>query len=150
MTTELDNTQDVIDSRDVIARIEELQELADAVTEAREAFDNLVDPDGPEIECAEAAIEAAREAFDEDAQQELATLKALAEEASGYAADWAYGETLIRDSYFRDYCIELCEDIGAVPKDFPHYIEIDWDATARNIQVDYTSVDFDGVTYWVR
>ena len=150
MTTELNNMQDVIDSRDVIARIEELQELADAVREAKEAFGNLVDPDGPEIECAEAELEAAKEAFDDDAQQELASLKALAEEASGYAADWECGETLIRDSYFTDYARELLEDCGDLPKDLPHYIAIDWEATARNIRMDYTAVEFGDVTYWIR
>ncbi len=146
----VDNSCDVIDSRDVIERIAELQELADAVSEAREAFNDLVDPDGPEIECAEAEIEAAQEAFDEDLQSELAALKSLAEEASGYAADWEYGETLIRDSYFTDYAREMLEDCGDLPKNLPHYIEIDWEATARNIRVDYTEVDFDGVTYLIR
>lgn len=29
-------------------------------------------------------------------------------------------------------------------------IEIDWEATARNIAMDYTTVDFDGVTYYIR
>jgi hypothetical protein len=27
---------------------------------------------------------------------------------------------------------------------------IDWEATARNIAVDYTEVDFGGVTYYIR
>lgn len=117
----VDNSCDVIDSRDVIKRIAELEELADA-----------------------------QEEFDDGAQEELAALKSLAEEASGYAADWEYGETLIRDSYFVEYCQELLEDCGDLPKDLPHYIEIDWKATARNIRMDYTSVNFDGVTYWIR
>lgn len=150
MTTELDNTQDVIDSRDVIARIAELQELADAVNEAQEALDDMRNAVPTEIEVAEAELEAAQEAFDEDLQSELAALKSLAEEASSYAADWEYGETLIRDSYFTGYARELCEDIGDIPKNLPHYIEIDWEATARNIRMDYTSVDFAGVTYWIR
>jgi hypothetical protein len=29
-------------------------------------------------------------------------------------------------------------------------VEIDWEATARNVRTDYTAVDFDGVTYWIR
>jgi hypothetical protein len=81
---------------------------------------------------------------------ELAALESLAEEAEGYADDWKYGAALIRESYWVEYVQELLEDIGDLPKDLPHYIEIDWEKTARNIQVDYTSVDFDGVTYWVR
>jgi len=27
---------------------------------------------------------------------------------------------------------------------------IDWKAAARDLQVDYTEVDFDGVSYWIR
>lgn len=150
MTTELDNTQDVIDSRDVIARIAELQELADAVSEAKAELAGLEDETSAEYAEAEAELATAEAGFDEELQDELATLTALAEEAEGYAADWKYGETLIRDSYFRDYCIEMLEDCGEIPKNLPSYIEIDWEATARNIQVDYTSVDFDGVTYWIR
>ncbi len=46
--------------------------------------------------------------------------------------------------------MEMLSDIGDLPRDIPHYIVIDEDATARNIQQDYTSVDFDGATYWVR
>jgi hypothetical protein len=32
----------------------------------------------------------------------------------------------------------------------PDWIVIDWDATADNLKVDYTEVEFDGVTYLVR
>lgn len=91
------------------------------------------------------------EAFDdEDEGNEYIALKALADEAEAYSEDWTYGSTLIRDSYFSDYVQELLEDCGDLPKDLPHYVVVDWEATARNIRQDYTSVDFDGVTYWVR
>lgn len=128
MANTISNSDDVIDSRDVIARIEELREERDASygTDATWA-----------------------ENYPDDAD-ELKALEALAEEASGYAADWTYGATLIRDSYFEEYARELVSDIGDLPKDLPHYIEIDWERTARNIQMDYTAVEFDGVTYWVR
>lgn len=121
---------DVIDSRDVIARIEELEGERDATEDA-----------GPGYTWAELNPEDA---------DELKALKALAEEAEGYAPDWRYGATLIRESYFEDYCQEFVEDIGDLPKDLPDYIVIDWEGTARNIRVDYTEVDFDGVPYLVR
>jgi hypothetical protein len=114
---EISNSDDVIDSRDVIARIDELEN------------DENLD-----------LVEVA----------ELDALKALAEEAEQYAEDWSYGSTLIRDSYFTDYAEELCKDIGQLPRDIPDYIVIDWEATAENLKADYTSVDFDGVEYWVR
>lgn len=126
---QVDNSQDIIDSRDVIARIEELQAL-------------FLDED----ELGEDSVQG-----DEDEREELRVLLALQDEAEGYAADWRYGEALIRDSYFTDYARELAEDIGAVdpaanwPLSF-----IDWDAAADALAMDYTEVDFDGVTYLVR
>jgi hypothetical protein len=117
MTREISNSRDVIDSRDVIARIEELRGMDER---------------------------------DDDESQELKVLEALAEEAEGYAADWQYGETLIRESYFVAYCQELVQDIGDLPKDIPAYLVIDWEKTAENLKADYTEVDFDGVTYFIR
>lgn len=128
----IDNTDDIIDSRDVIARIEELRSEIEDIEDA-EGFDPLL------------AKQENAEIYDE-----LAALESLAEEAEGYAPDWHHGATLVRDSYFTDYAQELLEDIGDLPKDLPHYIVIDWEATARNIRMDYTGVEFDGVTYWVR
>jgi hypothetical protein len=118
------NADDVIDSREVIKRIEEL----------RDYIDNY--PDAEQIE---------------DARAELAILDALEQEASGYAADWRYGETLIRDSYFEDYARELAEDIGAIKSDaqWPNN-HIDWAAAADALKQDYTEVDYDGVSYWIR
>jgi chromosome segregation ATPase len=88
----------------------------------------------------------------EDAEKELAPLESLAEEAEGYSADWRYGATLIRDDYFEQYAKELVQDIGDLPAQLPSYIEnnIDWEGVASDIQVDYTSVDFDGEEYWIR
>lgn len=115
-----DNT---IDSRDVIKRIEELHgELDDQPEDAR----------------------------DEDAAEELAELDALAEEAEG-CADWKYGETLIHDSYFEQYAEQLAEDIGAINRDAEWPLNhIDWEAAAKALQQDYTSVSFGDETYWIR
>lgn len=120
-TNQISEYDDIIDSRDVIARIEELSEL------------NAAEEDS------------------EEETEELVALRELAAEASDYAADWEYGETLIRDSYFERYAQELADDIGAVDADavWP-YTCIDWERAARELQMDYTSVEFRGVTYWIR
>lgn len=129
-TTQISNSDDIIDSGDIIARIEELEEerqsLLDNITELQE--------------------------FDEGEDgQELQSLKNVAEQGEGYG-DWQYGETLIRESYFEDYCQELCKDIGDIPKELPWYIAnyIDWSGVACEIKMDYTEIDFDGVTYLMR
>ena len=119
------NSDDIIDSRDVIEAISDLEtELEDNDLQADER---------------------------EELTDELSALKALAEEASDYAADWQYGESLIRDSYFEEYAQELADDIGAINKEatWPNDC-IDWERAARELQQDYTSVEFRGVTYWTR
>lgn len=149
------NTDDVIDSRDVIERIEELEaereQLAESVYDANSALRESVDDD--EREVLDDALEKAKDRLDDwynDNGDELKALKSLADEAEGYAPDWHHGATLIRGTYFGEYAEEMLKDIGDLPKDIPHYIVIDWEATADNIREDYTAVDFDGIEYWVR
>ena len=151
---EISNSDDTIDSRDVIARIEELEsersDLSDALDEAVEASNTDETSDPEELQQAIDDAKHDLQEWDNDNKAELDALKALAEEAEGYASDWNHGEQLIRESYFTDYAREMLEDCGDVPRDLPHYIEIDWEATARNIKQDYTEVSFDEVTYLIR
>jgi len=147
----------VIDSRDVIARIEELESeretLADAVTERESEYQEAKEDEA--IDDAALALEDAKDAltaWDEDEGQELKTLQALADEASG-CADWQYGETLIRDSYFQQYAEELADDCGMVDAKVSSrwpYTCIDWERAAEELQQDYTSVEYGDVTYWIR
>lgn len=152
-----DNFDDVIDSRDVIARIEELEgereALDDAFTTAYEDWQAIPRGDDGDAEAHAAQIRAERDLnnWDDEYADELRILKALADEASGYAADWQHGETLIRDSYFKDYAQELAEDIGAIDNNASWPLTcIDWDQAARELRMDYSAVDFDGITYWIR
>ena len=95
-------------------------------------------------------LEADEESLEPDEKDELEALRKLAGEA-GSSPDWEYGETLIRDSYFRDYAQELAEDCGMIKSDcsWP-YTCIDWDQAANELKMDYFCVDFDGVDYWIR
>lgn len=129
--TNISNTDDLIDSRDVIARIEELSVLRQP---------------GP------VHISDENDYTDQDSLfAELATLEALAAEGANSAPDWTHGVALIRDSYFETYAQDFARDIGALKDDgnWP-YGYIDWARAAEALQMDYTSIDFDGVTYWVR
>ena len=139
MTT-IHNYQDVIDSRDIIERIQELESERDS----------FVDDNESENTC----LASLRQQWADENPEEWSELNALLElqeEAEGYSEDWQFGATLISDSYFKDYAQELAEDIGAINSDasWPNNC-IDWDQAARELQMDYTSVDFDGVEYWVR
>ena len=129
-----DLLNDVIDVRDLIARFEELEnEWNDVVGEPSDEAVEWMKENG----------------------EEFKTLKQLLEELEGNGGDeqWRgawYPLTLISANYFTSYCKELCEDIGDIPRDIPHYIEIDWEGTAQNIKVDYVEVTIDGHDYLYR
>lgn len=125
------NYDDIIDSRDIIERIAELDFIAEFDA------DPLFAPQVPD--------EGEREEWDE--------LRKLADECRDYSEDFEYGATLIRDSYFQEYAQELAEDIGAINTDATHgwpFNCIDWEQAARELRMDYSSVEFSGVNYWVR
>jgi hypothetical protein len=87
--------------------------------------------------------------LDED-DDDYKALAALEEEASG-SPDWKYGETLIRDSYFEEYAEETARDTGMISGTETWPLNcIDWEEAAELLKEDYFSVDFDGVTYWIR
>ena len=159
MTDSISNSDDLIDSRDVISRIEELTEARDDyVTEWLRATVVTLggeDEDEPEPEdYSPEFIEAGQmkwAAENEDDAAELVALKAFAKEAEDYAADWLHGEAMIRNSYFAEYAEQLAEDIGAIDRNAKWPLNhIDWEAAASELKHDYTEVDFDGVSYWVR
>jgi hypothetical protein len=58
---------------------------------------------------------------------------------------------MILDSYFEEYAQTFAEDIGAVSEtnEWPNYC-IDWKWAARDLQMDYTTVEFGGYTYHTR
>lgn len=157
------NTDDVIDSRDVIARIEELEtERQELVVAKAMASQNVVDTstdnnstekDYAQAEEAEQELEDAHQAlidWDNENDPELQSLTSLRDEAEG-CSDWAYGETLIHEDYFETYAQELAGDLGLIQEgaSWPHTC-IDWKQAAKELEQDYTTVDFDGVNYLIR
>jgi len=156
MRKEISNQDKLIDSRDVIKGIEELEgELESLVEELKDKSSIYADEEEntEEREAARSRVEEMEEQIKEwkaDYQEELDTLWALQEEAEGYC-DWGNGETLIRDDYFETYAQELAEDCGIIGLHHRWPLNhIDWRAAAEELKQDYTSVDFGGEEYWVR
>lgn len=129
---------DIIDSRGIIERIEELYAEWDESTGVDHA-EYAIPNDGDDW----------RVGLSDDDADELRDLLNLQDEAES-SPDWQYGETLIHDNYFSDYMRELLEDVGYIPEDFPSWIVVDWDETADNVKMDYFSVEYAGETYWIR
>ncbi len=123
-TDEITNSLDIIDSRNIIARIEELEGM-------------------------EKALSLEGNPMDEEDAEELTKLKALTEEAD--SSEWECGVTLISEDYFEEYAQDFAEDIGAIEKggQWPTN-HIDWERAANQLKGDYSEVDFDGVTYYYR
>lgn len=89
----------------------------------------------------------------EEIEEQLAPLLALAEEGENLE-DWEYGVQLIHDRDFTDFAREFADDIGAINEsqsggNWPLYC-IDWERAARELQMDYTPVEYAGHTYWAR
>jgi len=126
-TTDLDLTADIIDVRDIIARVEEVEE---AMPETEGEKWNLYASNTPLVEL-------------------LSSLEGMGGDEQ-WRGNW-YPVTLIRDSYFQTYAQELAEDAGLTdkPQEWP-YTCIDWEQAARELRYDYASVDIGGVTYWTR
>jgi len=133
MSTTVDLTGEMIDVRDIIARVEELEKDRDySEDEQTWAEENASDAD------------------------ELSALMSILEDLKGYGGDeqWRgdwYPVTLIHEDHFEDYAQELAEDIGAVNLDaqWPNN-HIDWKAAAEDLLQDYSEVDVDGTTYYYR
>ena len=92
---------------------------------------------------------------DEEELAEAQKINAILDDLCGYGGDvdWRgdwYPITLIRDSYFVEAMQELMQDIGDLPRNIPDYLAIDWEKTADNLRVDYSSIEIDGTDYWYR
>jgi hypothetical protein len=154
------NGQDIIDSRDVIARIEELQDdreaYQDASNTAAEALKNVAPEDANEDHMFELQDEAdgtldELNNWDQVNGEELKALRALDSEGRDATSEWSHGEALIRDSYFEDYAMQLADDIGAIDRNAEWPVNcIDWKQAAEQLQQDYSSVNFEGEDYWIR
>lgn len=162
MTTPITNRDDMIDTRDLIARIEDLEGeregLTDDVESCEEALAEYLQTEGASPELMQeslAAAEAALKAWDDENLEELTSLQELAKQCESLP-DYRHGEQLIRDSYFAEHIEQLINDCYDMPKEMKsgewpwRHMTLDLAAAAEEAHMDYTSVDFDGVTYWVR
>lgn len=140
---ELDLNADIIDVRDIIARLEAL--------EGEQESWMLIAPDGTETPDPSGWIDS-----NTDDAAELAILTSILSDLKGYGGDeqWRgdwYPLTLIADNYFETYAEELADDIGAIDRDARWPINcIDWEAAANQLKVDYSTIEIEGDKYWYR
>ena len=133
----VDLSADVIDVRDIIARVLELRDERDEYNEkmgSPDAWDGV--PDGE--------------------PEELAMLEGILSELAGYGGDeefegYRYPVQLIAESYFQEYAQDLAEDCGMVDTNARWPMNcIDWEQAARELQMDYSYILIHDSTYWYR
>lgn len=168
----ISNTDNVIDSRDIIKQIDELTgdfqalvddiEAAETDEEREMAFDDLATwlightEIVPDLEALDGiTFDDVSDWAESDDAHELKALLALADEAD-CSPDWSYGETLIHEDYFTDYIEELINDCYDLPIGFNsggwpwRHMTLDYEAAADEAKQDYMEVNFDGATYYIR
>ena len=133
----VDLSADVIDVRDIIARVLELRDERDEYNDkigSPDAWDSVIDGE----------------------PEELGMLEGILAELAGYGGDeefegdW-YPVQLVADSYFQEYAQDLAEDCGMMDTNARWQMNcIDWEQAARELQMDYSSIEIRGFTYWYR
>lgn len=138
--------RDCIDTRDLIEKRDELkQQILDSFLETFEHYEDQTD-DFEDILFEEEEIQS----WKEDWLNEIDEICEIEKIEDELGSEFEYGVTLIHEDYFEEYTEELLIDCGYISKDFPSWIEIDWEATANNIKQDYTEVEYQGETYYGR
>lgn len=143
---------DILDSRDVEERFDDLE------SDLRQTYLTTCDEDeeGEPIENPpfEAWVEATSK--DKDSPHaldccEYIEYRDFIQECRDYVSDWRYGAQLIHETYFTDYARQFAEDIGALEGcDRWPATCIDWEQAARELKMDFSSIEFAGNTYYYR
>ena len=133
MARTIDKAENVIDSREVQARIDDLESDIAAYEEDAEAGEEVDADDLNEL------------------KEELDILEAFADEAADCTSEWDDGATFINADYFETYAREFAADIGAIePKRSWPLNCIDWADAAEELRQDYSTVEFDGQDFYVQ
>lgn len=136
----------MIDTRNLAERREELkQEILDSFLENFPHYGEMTES-FEDIRFEEEEIQSWKEDF-EDELKEIEEIDTIENELG---SEFDYGVTLIDVDDFEEYVEEFLEDCGYIPKDFPSWIEIDWEATADNVSQDYIEVEYQGNSYYGR
>lgn len=92
------------------------------------------------------AIDAATATPEEEAEER--GLVAFRDEVG--SSEWDYGVTFIPEHDFEEYAQSMAQDCGYVDADDPMAHYIDWAKWARDVQMDYSSIELDGFTFLYR
>ena len=138
----------MIDTRDLVEKREELQ------TNLVDSFNNYFDT---EIEDFDELTKHISNSDNEDVEEwrddKVYDFEHIDEinELEDESTEFSFGETLIPNDDFTEYCKDMVEDCYNL-KDVPDFIKdnINWEGVASDLGVDYSNVTYQGVSYLVR
>ncbi len=143
---DLEDTLDTLtdsDLEDALCKIRgKICALIDSEDEAREFCDEFqidyaieFDPEDPEA----------------DEYEELVNWLDLMEQAEQYSGESFRNTQLINDNKWVEHAQQMAEDISGVSRDAEWPFNcVDWEAAAEQLKQDYSRIEVDGNTFWVR
>lgn len=135
----IDNSVDLINCEEILERHKKLKyELDDLIND-------LADVDGSFQDIAYENIDHFKQSYEYD---EFQGLEALIKEND--TSRWNKGSVLIRDSAFEQYAKTLVEDVFSYETNVWPFDHINWKSASEALKQDYKSIDFGGVSYWIR
>jgi len=127
-------SSDEVDSR--------IDELESDMSELLDAFEELGDEATDAVKAAMFKLSDS----DESDYEELLKLKAFKEEVG---SEWANDPQFVSDGNFESFAADLARETTTDLSSWPMSC-IDWKAAAEELQQDYSSIEYDGTTYWYR
>ena len=146
-----------LDSRDIQGEIDNIESLKNAHKSDLEALNdelndlqNDIDNKLEAIADKENEIQGCEFEYNRYTE-ELAELESLKEEIGSNSDEgFEYGIQLIHEDDIDDYLHDMLIEGGYLPKDLPHWIKIDYQATYDNMKEDYNEIELNGNTFYVR
>ena len=136
-----------LDTRDLETTREELkQQILDSFLETFPQYEEITES-FEDIRLEEEEIESWKSDWEDELKQ-IEEIDIIENECS----EFSFGETLIDEDDFEEYCQEFIEDCGYISKDMPTIISnnIDWAGIADDMKQDYSEIEYQGNTYLYR
>lgn len=138
----------MIDTRDLAEKREELQ--TDLVNSFNDYFDTELEDFGDLTSYIDNSEDEDVQEWKEDNSDDFEHIKEI-DELEEEISEFSFGETLIPEDDFTDYCEDMADDCYNL-RDVPGFIKdnINWEGVASDLSVDYTNVTYQGKTYLYR
>ena len=138
----------ILDTRDLAEKREELQ--TDLVNSFNDYFDTELEDFGDLTSYIDNSEDEDVQEWRYDNSDDFEHIEEI-DELEEEISEFIYGETLIPEDDFKEYCEDFVNDCYNL-KDVPDFIKynINWEGVASDLEVDYSNVTYQGESFLVR